>query len=116
METLKTGLLTSRLNLRYFICFQTLDFLTFGEESERHSLTANLQVALKVGETNLRVLELLDRGHRRQFGVPSPTKLHTAPKPGKVCIMHKKIAVSANLIDPDFLCRPCSFYRHFERE
>ena len=57
----------------------------FGDKSERHSLTANLQVALKVGETNLRVLELLDRGHRRQFGVPSPTKLHTLPKPGKVC-------------------------------
>lgn len=66
--------------------YQTLDFLTFGDEKERHDLTKNLQLALKVGETNMRVLEMLDRGHRRNFGTPSPTKLHTMPRPGK-CIL-----------------------------
>ena len=67
-----------------FLNFQTLDFLTFGAEKDRHDLTTNLQLALKVGETNLRVLEMMDRGHRRQFGVPSPAKISTSPRPGKV--------------------------------
>ena len=41
-------------------------------------------MAIEVGTVNLRVMELLDRGHRKQFGIPSPYTVHTAPIPGKV--------------------------------
>lgn len=51
-----------------------------------HNLAKNLECALKVGEINLKGMSLLDRGHRKRFGVPSPTKVSTSPKPGKVNI------------------------------
>lgn len=55
-----------------------------GDEMKRKSLAVNLDLALKVGEWNLKGLELLDKGHRKKFGVPSPTQVHTTPIPGKV--------------------------------
>jgi len=55
-----------------------------GPDSERRDLGANLAMALQVGEVNLRVLELLDRGHRRQFGIPDPYIVNATPIPGKV--------------------------------
>ena len=63
---------------------QVLDFLTSGTEEERHDLTTNLKLALKVGEINLRVMELLDKGHRKQLGIPAPSTVNRAPVPGKV--------------------------------
>ncbi|KAL4223876.1 hypothetical protein ACF0H5_017340 [Mactra antiquata] len=65
---------------------QTLDFLETGDEADRHDLGINLQKALDVGTTNLRVMELLDRGHRKMFGIPTPTNVCTTPKEGK-CIL-----------------------------
>lgn len=66
--------------------YQTLDFLASGSSEMRHDLNLNLKIALDVGATNLRVLELLDRGHRRILGTPQPTNVNTIPKVGK-CIM-----------------------------
>ncbi|XP_063395923.1 hydroxylamine reductase-like [Mytilus trossulus] len=66
--------------------YEVLDFLTSGTEEERHDLTTNLKLALKVGEINLRVMELLDKGHRKQLGVPSPSEVNRAPVAGK-CIL-----------------------------
>lgn len=66
--------------------YEALDFLTTGPPAEQEDLGMNLQLALKVGETNLRVMELLDRGHRQNFGIPSPYEVRTQPIPGK-CIL-----------------------------
>lgn len=66
--------------------YEALDFLQTGPEGERHDLGANLNLALKVGEVNLRVMELMDKGHRRQLGIPSPYHVTTTPLEGK-CIL-----------------------------
>ena len=64
--------------------FQTLAFLIDGDEKERHDLGANLGLALKVGEVNIRVMELLDKGHCTRFGSPEPTAVNLIPVEGKV--------------------------------
>lgn len=66
--------------------YEALDFLTCGKEEQRSDLMANLKLSLKVGETNLRVMELLDKGHRKNLGIPSPTQVNTAPVVGK-CLL-----------------------------
>lgn len=45
-----------------------------------------LGMALKCGEMNVRVLELLDRGGSETYGVPSPTQVKITPVEGK-CIL-----------------------------
>lgn len=66
--------------------YQSLDFLVSGSKEDKHDLGLNLQMALNVGATNMRVMELLDRGHRRMLGTPTPTSVCTTPKEGK-CIL-----------------------------
>lgn len=66
--------------------YKAFDFLVSGNEADRHDLTTNLKLALKAGEINLRVMELLDKGHREQLGVPTPTEVKRSPVPGK-CIL-----------------------------
>lgn len=71
---------------------QALAFLVDGDAKERHSLDATLGWALKVGEFNLKGMNLLDAGHRKRFGVPTPTQVTTTPVPGKVgCHLCKRI-------------------------
>lgn len=41
---------------------------------------------LKCGETNLRVMQLLDQGHTTRFGHPTPAQVNTSELPGK-CIL-----------------------------
>ncbi|MDY0003846.1 MAG: hydroxylamine reductase [Polyangia bacterium] len=55
--------------------------------SEPHGLDALLPLALRVGEVNLRVMELLDRGHTATFGHPSPTPVRVHPKKGKAILV-----------------------------
>ncbi len=45
-----------------------------------------LEYALKTGEVNLRVMELLDQAHTETFGHPEPTQARTTPVAGK-CIV-----------------------------
>ncbi|XP_045171655.2 hydroxylamine reductase-like [Mercenaria mercenaria] len=66
--------------------YRALDFLVSAKKAERFDLGLNLQMALDVGATNLRVMELLDKGHRRILGTPTPTDVCTTPKEGK-CIL-----------------------------
>jgi hydroxylamine reductase (hybrid-cluster protein) len=61
-----------------------LSFLIDGDSTQRHDLETNLGWALKVGEYNLKGMSLLDKGHRKRFGVPTPTQVMTSPVPGKV--------------------------------
>ena len=65
--------------------FQTFNWLETADDAERFDIGQNLGLALKVGEINGRVMELLDLGHRERFGAPTPTEVSTRPVPGKVC-------------------------------
>lgn len=53
---------------------------------EQPALGDMLATALAVGETNLKVMELLDAAHVSTFGVPEPTSVTTIPVEGK-CIL-----------------------------
>lgn len=66
--------------------YQVLAWLETASESGRGDLAANLGQALKVGEANLKTLNLLDVGHNLQFGTPSPTSVQLTPKAGK-CLL-----------------------------
>jgi hydroxylamine reductase len=53
--------------------------------------TLNLEdwvaLALEVGKTNLRAMELLDAGHTHTFGHPVPTTVPLNPRPGKAILV-----------------------------
>jgi hydroxylamine reductase len=51
------------------------------------SLETLLGLTLRCGEKNLRVMELLDRGHTDRFGHPVPTPVRITPKAGKAILV-----------------------------
>lgn len=51
------------------------------------SLEDWVNIALKVGEINLRAMELLDQGHTITYGHPTPTKVPLNPKQGKAILV-----------------------------
>jgi hydroxylamine reductase len=59
------------------------------EALNRHdlSLDAWVKLALDVGETNLRVMELLDAGHTHTYGHPIPTAVPITPRAGKAMLV-----------------------------
>jgi hydroxylamine reductase len=56
---------------------------------EHHDLSLDdwVNLALKVGEMNLRAMELLDRGHTSTYGHPTPTVVPLNPKEGKAILV-----------------------------
>lgn len=50
-------------------------------------LESLLEIALDVGKWNLRVMELLDRGHVERFGKPGPTTVYEGTKAGRGILM-----------------------------
>ncbi|MCU0549344.1 MAG: hydroxylamine reductase [Leptolyngbya sp. Prado105] len=56
---------------------------------DRQDLTLNdwVSLALKVGEINLRTMELLDAGHTTTYGHPVPTPVPLNPKIGKAILV-----------------------------
>lgn len=56
---------------------------------ERQDLTLNdwVTLALKLGEINLRTMELLDAGHTGQYGHPVPTPVPLNPRVGKAILV-----------------------------
>ena len=46
-----------------------------------------LGLSLKVGEVNLKVMEMLDRAHTETFGHPAPTKVRVTPVKGKAILI-----------------------------
>eukprot|EP00008_Paramoeba_atlantica_P010885 CAMPEP_0201483714 /NCGR_PEP_ID=MMETSP0151_2-20130828/7902_1 /ASSEMBLY_ACC=CAM_ASM_000257 /TAXON_ID=200890 /ORGANISM="Paramoeba atlantica, Strain 621/1 / CCAP 1560/9" /LENGTH=607 /DNA_ID=CAMNT_0047867001 /DNA_START=75 /DNA_END=1898 /DNA_ORIENTATION=- len=50
-------------------------------------LSELLKIALQVGGTNFRVMELLDHAHTSTFGTPEPTKVSCDPVPGKAILV-----------------------------
>ncbi len=67
----------------YAFFHRTLDFLT----REDFTLEELLATALKVGEYNLRVMELLDRAHTTTYGHPVPTPVRVTPVKGKAIVV-----------------------------
>lgn len=61
---------------------EALDFLT-----RENDVPALLQMALKVGEKNLRVMELLDSANTGTFGHPEPTSVRVTPVKGKAILV-----------------------------
>lgn len=61
---------------------QVLDFLC-----EKHTVEDLTQMALKVGEINLDVMELLDRANTVTYGHPEPTKVRVEPLKGKAILV-----------------------------
>lgn len=56
---------------------------------DRQELTLGdwVAIALKVGEMNLRAMELLDQGHTSIYGHPTPTPVPLTPKAGKAILV-----------------------------
>ncbi len=46
-----------------------------------------LDTCLKIGEMNLKIMELLDAGHRDNFGIPEPTQVRVTPLKGKAILV-----------------------------
>lgn len=63
---------------------QALYFISDAPSEDRHDLNKTLAMALKVGEVNIRVMEMLDGGHCTRFGSPEPSKVSLIPQEGKV--------------------------------
>ncbi len=66
----------------YGFFHEMLDFLTTDDAKDVENLVNG---ALKAGEVNLRVMELLDRAHTGAYGQPEPTEVRVTPVAGK-CI------------------------------
>ncbi len=66
----------------YRLFHELLAFVA-GEPSDLNALLAN---ALKTGELNLKVMELLDKANTGTYGHPVPTKVRVTPRKGK-CIL-----------------------------
>jgi hydroxylamine reductase len=61
---------------------EALDFLT------RENTVADLtSMALRVGEVNLRAMELLDAGNTGTYGHPEPTRVRVTPRKGKAILV-----------------------------
>ncbi len=64
-----------------------MSWLETAGDKEKMDAGANLGQALKVGEANLKVMALLDKGHTARFGAPTPGEAQITPKAGKVCLV-----------------------------
>lgn len=63
---------------------EALNFLTTDQAKDVQALTA---MALKVGEMNLRVMELLDKANTETYGHPEPTTVRVTPVAGKAILV-----------------------------
>ncbi|MBD3369869.1 hydroxylamine reductase [Candidatus Fermentibacteria bacterium] len=61
---------------------EVLDYL-----AEEHSPNELVEMALRVGEINLRAMELLDRANTKAFGDPQPTRVRITPVKGKAIVV-----------------------------
>ncbi len=67
----------------YALFHKTLDFLT----KDSPSTDELLATALKVGNLNLKVMELLDAAHTSTYGNPIPTRVRIEPVKGKAIVV-----------------------------
>jgi len=62
-------------------------YLDFLADLPNRSEEELLSLALNIGATNFRVMELLDYGHTERYGHPTPTKVLTSHKKGKAILV-----------------------------
>lgn len=67
----------------YAFAFEVLDFLS----SKETDPNKYLGMALKVGEVNIKAMELLDKGNTGRFGHPVPTPVRVTPVKGKAILV-----------------------------
>lgn len=67
----------------YATIHEVIDFLTWRAPSIEEFVT----MAMRVGELNLRVMELLDRANTSTFGHPVPTPVRLHPRKGKAILV-----------------------------
>lgn len=68
----------------YLELLEAMDELT---RTKEHSLDDMLALALKIGGSNLKAMELLDSGHTDHFGHPTPGKARMSGKAGKAILV-----------------------------
>ena len=68
----------------YAFFYEALDFLAGPQATDVDALVA---MALKVGEVNLKVMEMLDRANTQTYGHPEPTVVRITPKKGKAILV-----------------------------
>ncbi len=68
----------------YAFFHEALDYLT---REDAHTAEDLLGWALRCGEVNLRVMELLDAAHTANFGDPEPTQVRIEPVKGKAILV-----------------------------
>ncbi|MGM0607207.1 MAG: hydroxylamine reductase [Candidatus Muiribacteriota bacterium] len=67
----------------YEFFHQTLEFLT----KDSFEVDELVQKSLKVGEVNIRVMEMLDAGNTGTYGHPEPTEVRITPVKGKAILV-----------------------------
>lgn len=67
----------------YAFVHEILSFLS----EENHDIEELFQTALRVGEVNIRVMELLDRANTSAYGHPQPTKVRVTPVKGNAILV-----------------------------
>ncbi|MBN1435300.1 hypothetical protein JW921_11105, partial [Candidatus Fermentibacterales bacterium] len=76
------GILGVESDEAYAFFHEALAFLT-----REHSVEELLGMALRVGEHNLRVMELLDRANTSAYGHPVPTPVRVTPVKGRAIVV-----------------------------
>ncbi|MDD2715052.1 MAG: hydroxylamine reductase [Candidatus Wallbacteria bacterium] len=67
----------------YAFFHTTLDFLN----RDKFTVDELVGLAMKVGETNIRVMELLDTANTSTYGHPVPTRVRITPRKGKAIVV-----------------------------
>ena len=67
----------------YAFVHEILSFLS----EENHDIDELFQTALRVGEVNIRVMELLDQANTSAYGHPQPTKVRVTPVKGNAILV-----------------------------
>ncbi|MFY9486786.1 MAG: hydroxylamine reductase [Bacillota bacterium] len=67
----------------YAFVHEILSFLS----EENHDIEELFQTALRVGEVNIRVMELLDQANTSAYGHPQPTKVRVTPVKGNAILV-----------------------------
>ncbi len=78
------ALILGQTDEKVFAFFHEVLAFLADEPADANALTA---MALRVGEVNLRVMELLDAGNTGTYGHPEPTKVRIEPLKGKAILV-----------------------------
>ena len=76
------------------------DALFFTLTNVNFSLERHIEMVLKCGEMNLRIMEVLDKAHVDHFGSPTPAKVFTGTKSG-----HGIVITGHDLLDLEELLK-----------